>query len=71
MNDLQFYLSFTTVICAGAMLITDVAKNEILSPTNRQEVVSDPSEDAMDLALALTFPASDPPAWTKSRTHSI
>jgi hypothetical protein len=69
MNDLQFYLSFTTVICAGAMLITDVAKNEILSPTDRQEMVSDPSEDAMDLALALTFPASDPPAWTTARAN--
>jgi hypothetical protein len=69
MNDLQFYLSFTSVICAGAMLITDVAKNEILSPTDRQEMVSDPSEDAMDLALALTFPASDPPAWTTARAN--
>jgi hypothetical protein len=69
MNDLQFYLSFTTVICAGAMLITDVAKNEILSPTDRQEMASDPSEDAIDLALALTFPASDPPAWTTARAN--
>lgn len=68
MNDVQFYLSFTSVICAGAMLISDVAENEILGPTNRQEIVSDPSEDAMDLALALTFPASDPPAWTTART---
>lgn len=69
MNDLQFYLCFTTVICAGAMLISDIAENEILSPTNRQEIVSDPSEDAMDLALALTFPASDPPAWTTARAN--
>jgi hypothetical protein len=69
MKDLQFYLSFTTVICAGAMLITDVAENEILSPADRQEMVSNPSEDAIDLALALTFPASDPPAWTTARAN--
>jgi hypothetical protein len=70
MNNIPTYLSITPLIGVAAMLITDVAENAIPSPNDRQEVVSDPSEDAMDLALSLTFPASDPPAWTKSRTHS-
>jgi hypothetical protein len=32
----------------------------------RQTVVPDASEEAIDQAIEMTFPASDPPAWTAS-----
>jgi hypothetical protein len=32
----------------------------------RQNVANDASEDAVDEAIEMTFPASDPPAWTAS-----
>jgi hypothetical protein len=66
MNSLQLSLSYGAVVCAGAMLIVDLVDAESSAPSDPTETLHEVSEEMIDLALGLTFPASDPPAWTKA-----
>jgi hypothetical protein len=63
MNNLRLSLSYAAVVCAGALLIVDVVDAESSKPSDTSDTVTEPSEDMIDLALTLTFPTSDPPAW--------
>jgi hypothetical protein len=66
MNSLQLSLSYGAIACAGAMLIVDLVDAESSAPSDTTETLREVSEEMIDLALGLTFPASDPPAWTKA-----